>query len=115
MEHDQRFSRHGRVGEGVATAIWPHSALQVSPVPYGMHGLIPSRRSVLVFHAFLSDRRYAWESARPVNVRMVGLEFLCKPLNYFLKASLTDSSNGRNIKGLSGIYLQDGENPIKIM
>lgn len=47
----------------------------------------------LVFNAFLSDRRYAWESAIPVNVRMVGLEFLYKPLNYFSKTSLTDSSN----------------------
>lgn len=44
VEYNQGFARHGCVGEGVTTAIWSHSALQVSPVPYGMHSLIPNGR-----------------------------------------------------------------------
>lgn len=46
MEHDQGFGWHGCMGEGITTAIWSHSALQVSPVPYGMHSLIPNGRLV---------------------------------------------------------------------
>lgn len=68
----------------------------------------------LVFHAFLSDRCYAWESARPVNVRMVGLEFLCKPLNYFLKTSLTDSSNEEILKVYLALTCRMGKIQLKL-
>lgn len=43
MEHNQGLSWHGSMGEGITATIWPHSVLQVIPVPNRMHCLIPSR------------------------------------------------------------------------
>lgn len=69
VEHDQRFPRHGRVGEGVTTAIWPHPALQVSPVPYGMHGLIPNRRLLVSLSCFSLMAVTLGNPSAPAHVR----------------------------------------------
>ena len=52
MEYNQGFSWHGCVDEGIATAVWPHSALQVSPVPYRVHGLVPGRALIVSLSVF---------------------------------------------------------------
>lgn len=45
MQHNQRLSWHGGVGEGVTPSVWAHSALKVRPIPYRMHRLIPDRKA----------------------------------------------------------------------
>lgn len=85
VEHDQRFSRHGCVGEGVTTAIWPHSALQVSPVPYGMHGLTPNGRLVVSFWCFSLIAVTPEKPSTPVNVPVVGLDYGHKPPTQYNK------------------------------
>ncbi|TNN85042.1 hypothetical protein EYF80_004696 [Liparis tanakae] len=45
IENHQGLSWHGGVGEGVTAAVRPDSALQVRPVPYRMHRLVPGQRA----------------------------------------------------------------------
>lgn len=44
VEYNQGLSRHGSMGEGIAASVRSHSALQVGPVSYRVHCLIPGRR-----------------------------------------------------------------------
>lgn len=98
VEHDQRFSRHGRVGEGITTTIRPHSALQVSPVPDGMHCLIPKGRLVVSHLCFSLIAVTPGKLSAPLMYAVVVLDYGHKPLKYLPKTFMTHYSNEEILK-----------------